>query len=395
MINRDLKRCTGCEACVQICPQKCISVEDIGNGFLYPKINIQKCINCSFCEKVCPIEKNDIYIHPRAYAAVNKTKSLLINASSGGAFNAIASYVLQKNGVIYGCAFNKQLKAKHIRVDSFEKLPLLYGSKYVQSDINKSFLYVKNDLEAGKLVVFSGTPCQIAGLKNFLGKKFDNLITIDIICHGVPSQAYFDKYKKWLETRKDGFIIDYQFRSKSNHGWSLSGEYSYIKRDENKIIKSPLFYYDNYFYFYFLESSIYRECCYSCKYASLNREGDFTLGDLWGAERFKFDFDTSSGCSLVLANNSKANELLKQFNLYKSEIDLETAAKYNAQLYHPSNRHPLWEKRIDDFINISAQEIQNDFMKKNHFARLKGKIKYLIPLKMVNIINRIRYRIVT
>lgn len=390
MITVDFEHCTGCGACVQVCPKKCIQNKENSEGFVYPVINVNDCINCNLCEKVCPIRKSQELVNPKAYAAVNRNIDSLLKASSGGVFDSIARYALKYNGIVYGCAFSDDLKAKHIRIDCINNLHMLYGSKYVQSDIANTYSKVKKDLNAGRLVVFSGTPCQVAGLKSFLNKQYENLITVDIICHGVPSQAYFDKYIGMLRKRHQGNIVDFNFRSKDNHGWSLAGDFACVKHNEKK--KHSLFYFDNYYYHYFLESSIYRRSCYTCKYANLNREGDFSLGDLWGAERFNFDFDTSRGCSLLLVNTNKGSKILKYLYIDISEIDIETAVQYNAQLSHPSVKPACWEKRIDDFKSKSAQEIQSDYLREYRTKRIMGRLKYLVPSKVVKVLNIIRYK---
>ena len=392
MIQIDLKHCTCCGACVQACPKQCITRREHENGFLYPVVNSESCIRCGRCEAVCPINKSARETAPKASAAVSRKKKQLEKASSGGAFGAIADYILAQGGIVYGCAFTDHLRAVHIRISSARQLPVLFGSKYVQSNTANTFVQVKQDLKSGKTVLYSGTPCQIAGLRHFLGRDEERLILVDIICHGVPSQAYFDKYIRWIESEQKGSVVDYQFRSKRNHGWSLAGEYTLVdEKGEKK--RKKLFYFDHYYYYYFLESSIYRECCYHCKYTNLSREGDFTLGDLWGAERFSNPFDTSRGCSLVLVNTPKASEIMQHLELDTAEIELGTAARYNEQLVRPSKRHPEREKRIVDYICWSAQEIQADFLKRYRVARIKGKVKYMVPTPLIKYINWIRYRV--
>ena len=367
-------------------------MEEREDGFRFPTVDTTQCINCKRCDEVCPITKEVPKSEPIAYAAVCNHSGILEHASSGGVFGAIASYVLESDGVVYGCAFTQGLEAKHIRVESKDDLPLLFGSKYVQSNTNTTYILAKKDLEEGRWVLFSGTPCQIAGFKRFIGKDYSKLLLVDIICHGVPSQAYFDKYIKWLSTKEKGRIVDYQFRSKSNHGWSLAGEYK-MECINGKIKRKKLYYFEHYYYYYFLESSIYRECCYNCKYASLNREGDFSLGDLWGAEMLRLDFDISKGCSLLLVNTQKAFSLLDKIDVIIKQINIEIAEDFNEQLVRPSKQHSERENRLRDYQKYTGAELQRDFCKKNIVGIVKGRIKYSLPTSVAHVINRFRFRI--
>ena len=360
-------------------------------GFCYPHIDTLKCVNCGRCEGVCPIGKVNEQPSFKVYAAVAKNHKVLEAASSGGVFGEIALWVLKKHGVVYGCAFTDGLKATHVRIDTLESLPVLYGSKYVQSDTNGTFKSVREDLSRGKWVLYSGTPCQIAGLKSFLDGMYDRLVLVDIVCHGVPSQSYFDKYIKWLEDSTHTRIKEFRFRSKSNHGWSLAGDYTAVDQ-YSSVKKYKLFYFDHYYYYYFLEGSIYRECCYNCNYANLNRVSDFTLGDLWGAESLKLPFDIKNGCSVVLANTEKARKIVGELNIEKTLIKIETAVMYNEQLDHPSNNHPDRHSRLEDFKKYSGYELQKYFVSQRRLDRLKGRIKYLIPTFAVRHINKIRFK---
>ena len=384
--------CTACGACIQVCPKQCIAMKENDDGYCYPAINSSMCIECGRCETVCPINFIQEKPSTKVYAAVNLDKNVLDAASSGGIFGAIAEWVLNREGVVYGCAYTERMKAAHIRIDSFASLHTLFGSKYIQSDTNISFISAKKDLAEGRWVAYSGTPCQIAGLRCFLGKEYERLITVDIICHGVPSQAYFNKYISWLEEHENAGIQEYQFRNKSNHGWSLAGDYTTVNK-KNILKRHKLFYFNHYYYFYFLEGSIYRECCYNCKYANLNRVGDFTLGDLWGVERLNLNLDTRKGCSVVLANTNKAQSIINEINIYKTEIEVETAVRYNEQLEHPSKVHPDRQKRLEDFRKYSGATIQKLFLEQNKAERLKGRIKYLVPVGLTRYINKIRFRI--
>lgn len=392
MIDLNDKRCTACGSCVQKCPQRCLSLAEDGNGFLFPSVSIDKCTNCDLCVKVCPIgtSKNADYIQ-KSYACINVDGEVLLNATSGGVFGAIAEYVLNQGGVAYGCAYSGHLKAEHIRVEDGKSLSRLFGSKYVQSHTKDTFSQCESDLKEGRLVLYSGTPCQIAGLKKFLIKDYSNLITVDLVCHGVASQAYFDKFIDYLEQKENAVCIDYNFRSKKNAGWSVAGVAGF--KDKNgKYFEKKQYYFSNYYYFYYLNCAVYRDSCYSCEYANLSREGDFTLGDLWGAEGLSLDFSTDNGCSLVLVNTKKAQGIFERLKLQSKEISIEAATKNNSQLKFPSKSRFDREKLFREFRQESAGVIQKRFVNDNLKAIFIGRLKYFIPLKLKKVLLKLRYR---
>lgn len=223
MIKVDYEHCTGCGACVQKCPKNCISWEEEKLGFLYPSVDVEKCINCGLCESVCPIGQDITALeNQKAYAVVHEKANVLLTSTSGGAFSVLADYVLSQDGVVYGASMDDNLQVEHIRIAAIEELDKLKGSKYVQSTTGETFKQAETDLKAGKEVLYVGTPCQIAGLHRFLSREYDNLITADIVCHGVGSQAYFDRFVQYLENCH-GKITDIQFRMKSLAGWSCGG----------------------------------------------------------------------------------------------------------------------------------------------------------------------------
>ena len=223
MLTVDFEKCTGCGACVQRCPKQCISWVQREFGFRYPQIDKEACINCGLCEKVCPIDKMvEAPVAQKAYAAVHRNSEVLAKSTSGGAFTAIADVIFAQGGIIYGAAMMDDMQVKHIRASSKDEIELLRSSKYLQSDTGTTYQMAEHDLKQGKEVLYSGTPCQIDGLNNFLGKDYENLYTIDIVCHGVGSQAYFDKYMDFARERY-GKIKALRFRSKEYAGWSCGG----------------------------------------------------------------------------------------------------------------------------------------------------------------------------
>lgn len=385
--------CTACGACVQKCPQQCITLCKDENGFLYPKIQLEKCVNCGLCEKICPIGDcpQSISSKPDAYACTNKDNSMLRQETSGGVFGVIATHVLDMGGIVYGCAYVGHLQATHIRVENKNLLPSLFGSKYVQSNTCDTFKECEKDLKNGKYVLYSGTPCQIAGLKKYLQKEYCNLLTIDIICHGVASQSYFDKFIAFLEEEEQAVCVDYNFRSKENSGWSCAG-IAKFKRKNGETINKKQFYFSNYYYYYYyLSCAIYRDSCYTCQYTNLNRVGDFTLGDFWGAEGLNLPFSVNNGCSLVLVNNEKAANWLETLDLNQKQVPVYLASKYNKQLSEPSISLSNRAELLREYREESASVIQKKFKTRNRKNRLKARIKYWVPTWVRNMLLQIKY----
>lgn len=389
MLTVDYEKCTGCGACVQRCPKRCISWTQREFGFRYPQIDKDACVNCGQCEKVCPIDKAlEVSAEQKAYAAVHKDDEVLAKSTSGGAFTAIADAVFAQGGIVYGAAMLDGMQVKHIRTSGKDDFEGLRSSKYLQSDTGTTYQMVEQDLKQGKTVLYSGTPCQIDGLKNFLGKDYKNLYTVDIVCHGVGSQAYFDKYMDYARERY-GKIKALRFRSKEYAGWSCGGV---VVVDSSDCLKKiPYRDFDNYYYSYFLSGDIYRKSCYSCKYANTNRVGDFTLGDYWGVEALNLPLQTENGCSLLLVNNRHAMQLLDEIeSLDRVETTVEQAAHCNKQLNAPSKLMDSRQNRIGEYESMSGQQIQKEYLKNHRKTVVKGQLKALMPYKLKLLIRSAR-----
>lgn len=390
MLTVDYEKCTGCGACVQRCPKRCISWTQREFGFRYPQIDKDACVNCGQCEKVCPIDKAlEVSAEQKAYAAVHKDDEVLAKSTSGGAFTAIADAVFAQGGIVYGAAMLDGMQVKHIRTSGKDDFEGLRSSKYLQSDTGTTYQMVEQDLKQGKTVLYSGTPCQIDGLKNFLGKDYENLYTVDIVCHGVGSQAYFDKYMDYARERY-GKIKALRFRSKEYAGWSCGGVVVVV--DSSDCLKKiPYRDFDNYYYSYFLSGDIYRKSCYSCKYANTNRVGDFTLGDYWGVEALNLPLQTENGCSLLLVNNWHAMQLLDEIeSLDRVETTVEQAAHCNKQLNAPSKLMDSRQNRIGEYESMSGQQIQKEYLKNHRKTVVKGQLKALMPYKLKLLIRSAR-----
>lgn len=390
MLTVDYEKCTGCGACVQRCPKRCISWTEREFGFRYPQIDKDACVNYGQCEKVCPIDKAlEVSAEQKAYAAVHKDDEVLAKSTSGGAFTAIADAVFAQGGIVYGAAMLDGMQVKHIRTSGKDDFEGLRSSKYLQSDTGTTYQMVEQDLKQGKTVLYSGTPCQIDGLKNFLGKDYENLYTVDIVCHGVGSQAYFDKYMDYARERY-GKIKALRFRSKEYAGWSCGG--GVVVVDSSDCLKKiPYRDFDNYYYSYFLSGDIYRKSCYSCKYANTNRVGDFTLGDYWGVEALNLPLQTKNGCSLLLVNNRHAMLLLDEIeSLDRVETTVEQAAHCNKQLNAPSKLMDSRQNRIGEYESMSGQQIQKEYLKNHRKTVVKGQLKALMPYKLKLLIRSAR-----
>ena len=382
MFAINYENCTGCGACVQRCPKQCISWATKEFDFRYPRVDEATCINCGLCEKVCPIDKElKVPTAQKAYAAVHKDSSVLEKSTSGGAFTALADTIFSQGGVVYGAAMLNDMQVKHIRTENRTAFAELRSSKYLQSDTGTTYQMVEQDLKQGKVVLYSGTPCQIDGLKCFLRKEYENLYTADIVCLGVGSQAYFDRYMEFAKERY-GKIKALRFRSKEYAGWSCGGGVVVVGTS-NSEKKIPYRDFDNYYYSYFLSGDIYRKCCYSCKYANTKRVGDFSLGDYWGVEALNLPLQTENGCSLLLVNNERAKKLLETVvDLDKVETTIEQAAHCNKQLNEPSRLPESRQKRIEEYVSMNGQQIQKMYLKTHRKTVVKGKMKALMPYKL-------------
>ena len=343
------KECCGCTACLSACPKQCISMVPDEEGFLYPVIDKNLCINCGLCEKVCPVN-TPVYdnMNPAVYAAYVKDEKQRMQSTSGAIFYVIANWIIGQGGIVYGAAFDKDFKLKHIGVESLSELQSLRGSKYLQSDLGHTFSEIKGYLEKGRWVYFVGVGCQVAGLHSFLRKEYATLLTSDLVCHGVPSDAVFQAYLSKLSKKKRIDIEGLEFRRLS--GW---GKATTVKLGN----KSRLLYgYDNLYMQAFDKSALFRRSCYSCRYARFPRVGDCTIGDFWGIGRHgtPFRHDVSRGVSLVMANNAKGEKAISGLaGVFIERRTLEEALAENHNIIHPSVKHPQRDKIIRSFLDTS------------------------------------------
>lgn len=326
MINiKNKEDCTGCYSCENICPVDAISMEIDEEGFWYPKVQEYKCIDCDLCGKSCPIinKKNNISTK-KAYGCFNKDDDIRLKSSSGGMFTAIANEIIKNNGAVFGAAFDDNFQVKHICVENYDDLSRLRGSKYVQSNINMTYKQAKGILLQGRQVLFSGTPCQISGLKSFLNKEYDNLLCMDIVCHGVPSPLVWKEYLN--EISKGKKIRTIIFRDKSK-GWKNS-ELVYKFEDGNEYREK---YSESTYIKGFIQNCFLRPVCYSCHNKTLDRCSDFTLADFWGVEDEIHNIETQKGISLLLVHSEKGRDILNKIkdNIFLKKVDINSALKFN------------------------------------------------------------------
>lgn len=364
---------------MNVCPQECIILVPDENGFLFPEVDMNNCIDCDLCISVCAFQ-NDVYCGSEVintYAAVHKNNSVLLKSSSGGVFSALAEIIYKKEGIVCGCIWDENYEAKHICIGSTEDLHKMHGSKYVQSDVGKSFKKVKGYLKNGRDVLFSGTPCQIAGLKSFLGKEYENLITVDLVCHGVPNLIFYKGYLDWLENRFKGKVTAYTFRNKEKSGKTGKVTYQHDGKSKEKIIEWPTDpYYSHYMY-----GHINRESCYKCKYASPKRQGDFTMGDYWGIQNAHPEIDADKGVSVLLVNSEKGVKLVEKLkeHLYLTPSTFEQAALENGQLIQPVSKSDIRETIFAIWREGGFQAVADAFYKENRKEIISFHIKRVIP----------------
>lgn len=329
------KMCTGCGLCVAQCPQKCIKTHHGVMGHIYPLVDEQRCTDCGICRRNCPANTEIGSQYPlKAFATWSKDKSTYKSSTSGGLATEISKHVIRQGGVVYGCASLPNVDIKHVRVDSLDDLALLQGSKYVQSNIIEIIPLLKKDVKDGRLVCFIGTPCQTAAIKNIYKRGTDNLLLIDIICHGVPSLEVLRKHVRSIEGNSP--VDKVLFRKQNDYGIYI---YSKGKETYSYTLFEKRFYdcYINAFY----DAFTFRDSCYECKYAQQKRISDMTIGDFWGLGT-KQDTDEipehNNGCSLALPSTEKGLSVLKiisnNLNIYERTV--QEAVDGNEQLQHPA-----------------------------------------------------------
>ena len=387
-IDELYKKCTGCMACVDACPVGCISPALEKDGFKYTVIDQKKCINCAKCYSVCPIEnsaKNQD--EQRLFAAYSLDAAERNGGSSGGIFKLLSDYFMGQGYYVCGAAFEK-MTLKHRIVGPSGDVTALLKSKYVQSDMQGIYKEINALLKSGEKVFFCSTPCQVSALINSVSKtERKNLFTADIICHGVPSQKVFDEYIKTLENKHSGEISDFSFRVKNNKYKHAHG-YSYKVTKGKKSVTVNGIYTNSTFYNAFKNYLIFRDSCYDCRYATLQRVSDITLADFWGIEKYDFDANSDAGVSMIITNTENG------YNAF-SAISEKTRFKEFPVQYGIDSNHCLTKttkrpKNRDAIIDEIASNGYEAAAKKYFGCSLIHKVYWLIPPKFRNYLRKIR-----
>lgn len=382
--------CTGCTACLNVCPKKAITMIKDEEGFLYPEIDNNLCINCGACLKICHL-KNEKYKllknkNIQAIAAKHKDNNVLYSSSSGGMFTALSDYIIKEGGKVYGAVFNENMKVVHESAINFEERNKMRGSKYVQSDIENVFKQLKDDLKCKeKTIMFTGTPCQVASLKAFLGvnAELSNLILCDVVCHGVTSPKIWEQHINYIQNKRKKKVVDYKFRDKLDGWGKYIGTIMYDNGESERGTKLCQSYISMY------NSKMMRPSCYDCKYADVDRVSDITIADFWGVEKSVPEFYDKKGVSLVLINTHKGKEIIDKIKdaiIYK-EVELELCIQ-------PQLRQPIEKLNTRDVFWSDYSKKGYEYILKKHTCygvsyRIKNNIKRCVPKNVKNVIKKL------
>lgn len=356
----DKKLCTGCTSCATICPKNAITLVEDTEGFKYPVIDKNKCIDCGLCKNKCPVlnTKENSSLN-ECYVGYNKDNAEKEKASSGAIFSLIANYILDNNGIVIGAAFDKNNKLKHMAIESKKSLDKLKGSKYLQSDLDNIFTFIKTNIKERK-ILFVGTPCQVAGIKSIINNK--NLLCIDIICHGVPSPKLFKKYIKELEEKNNDKLLDYNFRDKIT-GWDT---YSNTATFKNK--KSSELAKDNKYMKLFLSDIALRESCYNCNFKLGNKYSDITLGDFWGVQNYYPEMYNKKGVSSIIINTNIGEEVFENIKdcIEYKKCKLDEIVEGNPSIKSSSKFSKKRKLFFDDINSLSFSKLTKKYEKKSN-----------------------------
>ena len=375
---KDKSQCCGCWACFNACPKHCIEMKEDEEGFRYPQIDSDICIYCGLCEKVCPLKKPMMDdTKPVSFVIQNKDADVLRNSTSGGFFTAISKWAISNNGVVFGAAFDKDMELKHSYAETLEDCKKFRGSKYVQSLIGNSYSLVRGFLVQGRIVVFSGTPCQVSGLYSFLrGQNFQNLVTVDIVCHGTPSPLLFRKFLSYQSLKFGSDVVDYRSRDK-HYGYSYSTSSIWFK-DKGKLYHKGI---DSDFMLrLYFENICSRPSCYNCHFKTINRISDFTIFDCWDAPSVSSAMSTK-GATNVFVHSDRGLDIFDQLktDFIWAKSDISTIIKRDGvMIKHFVNPNPRRDEFFGDLHQLSVPDIEKKYLDCSFKRRFLSIIKPLM-----------------
>lgn len=374
----DKKDCCGCGACKNVCPGHCIDMKPDHEGFLYPEVDAKQCISCNLCEAVCPIKNvaEDIPFKQDAYIVQIKNERIREESTAGGAFTAIADYIIDNNGIVFGAAYDEEFKVIHTDADSKEKLAKFRNSKYVQSDTNNTFSKVKQLLEKGTMVCYSGTPCQIEGLKSFLRKDYDNLVTVDVVCHAVPSPAIFRKYIQMQKRKYGDSVSNILFRDK-HYGYKYST--MTIKNADGKkvyafgIDTDPMLR-------AFFSNICDRPACYECSFKKRYRVSDFTIWDCFPVYKFDKSMDDDKGTTRLLVHSDRGRRIFtsikEQFRY--TRVDADELTKNVREMFYSVPVNPERDSFFSDADILSGEELFAKYFPETFKVKLERFMRFFL-----------------
>jgi len=361
---------------MHVCPAGAISMLADNEGFLYPYIDETKCTECLLCKSICPFRQlRDATGHfetPQVYAARHKDDRVRSSSSSGGMFTALSDYILDNHGVVYGAAFDPDFNVRHIKAENRNQRDLCKGSKYVQSSLDNTFVDVKAELDQGRHVLFTGTPCQTAGLKAYLGSAaYEKMILCDLVCHGTPSPLIWRDYIDLLVRKKGASLQSFYFRDKSA-GWHSSRLYAEFSNGSTLSHTALLDCFNNIFY----SHMALRPACHACVFTNFQRPSDITIADFWGIELCKPEFDDDKGVSLVLLNTTKGKNIFENINkcLLHKQSNVEECKQRQRHLMEPATRSPLRDAFWKDYHNNGFEYVAKKYTNYGLLNRFKQKI---------------------
>lgn len=371
--------CCGCGACSVVCPQNCITMQEGTLGHLFPHVDQTKCVGCGLCDRVCPMQVNLKHCDRQtAVAAFAKDASTRFEGSSGGMFGVFSKKLLANGYIVYGAAFDEDLKLQCMSANTVEELSPLYKSKYLQSDMTGGFKKIKEQLRAGKKILFVSTPCQVYALKSYLMEDYPNLLTVDFFCHGVPSQRFFDQCLAEEEKALGSKILRYGFRAKKKHG--ATPHYVALSYEKNGREKNIVdYYFASPFYAIFQKYIDLRESCYNCRFAGRDRASDITIGDFHDIDRYIQGVNRFDGVSTVVLNTPKGyamwDSCLEYVQAYP--MNLEKLISDGQCFGNGTNRPARRDEFVDDYNKLEMEALLRKWVNPNAYR--KQRIYYGLP----------------